>query len=228
MIGVRGVELARFGSGSAALFFQGWAFAGPFCFGGVMKKKVSGAATGRDLVRGERLDHDEVAELLFEFATRPADAVRVGLLERGFSQKTVERFLQLMREKEVGAGQLVKGWSQRDYLQKLREKSDLALSYVTAEKLAAAGVKDVAITVGILTEKAQLLDNKPTAIFSFEERAPMADLLSRALKEAERRAMTIDLDPEKDVRVISTSETDDLSLTYRNDRILQKVPTEEK
>jgi hypothetical protein len=99
---------------------------------------------------------------------------------------------------------------------------------VTDEKLAAAGVKDVAITVGILTEKAQLLDNRPTAIFSFEERAPMADLLKTALKEASRRQMVIDLDPEKDVRVISTPETDADHLSYRIDRTLDRVPTEEK
>lgn len=194
-----------------------------------MKKVKSQAATGRDLGgKVERLGHDQVAEMLFEFATQPADAVRAGLEARGFSATTINRFLELMRVKEAGAGQLVKGYSQRDYLAQLREKSQLALSYVTDEKLAAAGVKDVAITVGILTEKAQLLDNRPTAIFSFEERAPMADLLKTALKEASRRQMVIDLDPEKDVRVISTPETDADKLSYRIDRTLDRVPTEEK
>ena len=184
------------------------------------KKVVSQAATGRDLVAGERLGHDQVAEMLFEFATQPADAVRRGLEARGFSKRTIEKFLELMRVKEAGAGQLVKGYSQRDYLAQL--------SHVTHEKLEAAGVKDIAITVGILTEKAQLLDNRPTAIFSFEERAPMADLLKTALKEASRRQMVIDLDPEKDVRVIQTPETDADSLSYRIDRTLDRVPTEEK
>lgn len=195
-----------------------------------MKKKVvTQAATGRDLGgKTERLGHDQVAEMLFEFATQPADAVRSGLEARGFSRTTIDRFLELMRVKEAGAGQLVKGYSQRDYLAQLREKSQLALSHVTHEKLEAAGVKDIAITVGILTEKAQLLDNRPTAIFSFEERAPMADLLKTALKEASRRQMVIDLDPEKDVRVIQTPETDADSLSYRIDRTLDRVPTEEK
>lgn len=193
------------------------------------KKVVSQAATGRDLVAGERLGHDQVAEMLFEFATQPADAVRRGLEARGFSKRTIEKFLELMRVKETGAGQLVKGYSQRDYLAQLREKSQLALSHVTEEKLAAAGVKDVAITVGILTEKAQLLDNRPTAIFSFEERAPMADLLKTALKEAARRNMVIDMtDPERDVRVIKTPETDADSLAYRIDRTLERLPEEEK
>jgi hypothetical protein len=195
----------------------------------VAKKKGVGAATGRDLGgKTERLGHDQVAEMLFEFATQPADAVRQGLLARGFSATTVDRFLELMRQKETGAGQLVKGYSQRDFLAQLREKSQLALSHVTPEKLEAAGVKDIAITVGILTEKAQLLDNRPTAIFSFEERAPMADLLKVALKEAGRRQMVIDLDPEKDVRVIQTPETDADHLSYRIDRTLERLPTEEK
>jgi hypothetical protein len=205
--------------------------AGPFFLEFEMAKvfrgKRGGAATGRDLKAGDRLGHDDVAAMLFEYATQPADAVRQGLLGRGFSLKTVERFLELMRGKEVGAGQLVKGYSQREYLAKLREKSDLALSYVTAEKLEAAGVKDVAITVGILTEKAQLLDNRPTAIFSFEERAPMADLLKTALKEASRRNLVIDMtDPERDVRVISTPESDDAGLTLRLDRVEREKSTE--
>ena len=56
----------------------------------------------------------------------------------------------------------------------------------------------------------------------------MADLLKTALKEASRRQMVIDLDPEKDVRVISTPETDADKLSYRIDRTLDRVPTEEK
>jgi hypothetical protein len=225
-----GRAVVRFGEWVGALFFQGLARR-PLFFGDVMAVKKKGqVSTGRDLgAGGERLGHDQVAEMLFEFATQPADAVRQGLLARGFSVRTVEKFLDLMRKREVGAGQLVKGYSQRDYLAMLREKSQLALSHVTDEKLAAAGVKDVAITVGILTEKAQLLDNRPTAIFSFEERAPMADLLKTALKEAARRNMVIDMtDPEKDVRVIKTVETDDASLAYRVDRQLERLPTEDK
>lgn len=193
------------------------------------KKRVSGASKGRDLAVEGRLGHDQVAEMLFEFATQPADAVRRGLEGRGFSRTTIEKFLEMMRVKEVGVSQLVKGYSQRDYLQQLREKSQLALSHVTDEKLAAAGVRDVAITVGILTEKAQLLDNRPTAIFSFEDRVPMADLLKSALKEAGRRNMVIDMtDPENDVRVVSTPETDADSLSYRIDRSLGRLATEEK
>lgn len=201
----------------------------PIFFGEYVKKgKVkSQAATGRDLVPGERLGHDQVAEMLFEFATQPSDAVRSGLEARGFSRRTIDKFLELMRVREANAGQMVKAYSQREYLQQLREKSQLALSHITPEKLEAAGVKDVAITVGILTEKAQLLDNRPTAIFSFEERAPMADLLKSALKEAARRNMVIDMtDPENSVRVISTPETQSGSLSYRIDQTNLKKPTE--
>ena len=167
--------------------------------------------------------------MLFEFATQPVEAVRSGLEARGFSKLTIERFLELMTRREVGAGQLVKGWSQAGFLQQLREKGALALSYVTPEKLEAAGVKDIAITVGILTEKAQLLDNRPTAIFSFEERQSMPDLLKAALREAARRNMVIDMtDPEKDVRVIKTSETDAGALSWRVDRQLAELATEQK
>lgn len=49
------------------------------------------------------------------------------------------------------------------------------------------------VTIGILTDKKLLLENRPTQIISVQDRTTLADLYQMLMKEAARRNLEIDL-----------------------------------
>lgn len=82
-----------------------------------------------------------------------------------------------------------------DILALAEERLQMALEYMTDVKLAEASGRDLAVIVGILTEKRALLRGEPTQIVSNADRANLMELLPELLKEAQRRGMVVDLNP---------------------------------
>jgi hypothetical protein len=138
------------------------------------------------------LSNERKARLLEIFASAPGSDVKRLAIAEGYPARAVERFLKRMRTENVGVAEAVRAFGHNEMVAALGEKMTLALQYITPEKMAAAGVRDIAIVFGILAEKRELLQGKPTQIFSFEERRAMKDIMPAAFKEAMRRGMVID------------------------------------
>ena len=85
----------------------------------------------------------------------------------------------------------IRALSDHELKNTLRLKLSQAISYIDPVTLAQAGTKDLAITTGILTEKLQLLEGKPTVITRSDVRH-MHQLIPALVEEAARRGM-IDL-----------------------------------
>ena len=66
-----------------------------------------------------------------------------------------------------------------------------ALAHMTDKKFSEASAVQLAVMMGILLEKRQLLRGEPTHIFSVEERSSLNDLVPMMVKEAQRRGMKI-------------------------------------
>ena len=58
-----------------------------------------------------------------------------------------------------------------------------------------ASLKDLSIALGILIEKRELLNNRPTQIIDFTSRLQVQQLLPRMVQEAKRRGIEIDVTP---------------------------------
>ena len=80
------------------------------------------------------------------------------------------------------------------HLQRLDQLIERVLGAITDEKLDKAHARDLAIVYGVLIDKKQLLEGKPTQILSIEERRDLSELLPLLLKEAERRQITMRTD----------------------------------
>jgi hypothetical protein len=81
-----------------------------------------------------------------------------------------------------------------DHIERLKDKIDQVLEGITQEKIDASKARDLAITYGVLIDKMQLLEGKPTQILSVEERRDLRELLPALLAEAERRQITVRTD----------------------------------
>lgn len=95
----------------------------------------------------------------------------------------------------TGAGrELLKAdHSTAELIAALKGKIALATNALTEEKLAKTPARDLATAVGILIDKIQLLEGKPTQILSHEHRMALNEIAPKLLEEARRRGMLIEL-----------------------------------
>lgn len=130
------------------------------------------------------------------FASLEAAAKKVGLPEsvlKALKGRLRARFQPLNQELRE---QTTKG-----FLAQMEDRLDRALHYLDDYVLSAASAKDLAVVIGILTEKRQLLRGEPTQILSTEERQTLNVLIPVVIREAQRRGITIDM-AEGEVRVL--------------------------
>ena len=74
----------------------------------------------------------------------------------------------------------------------LRGKAALAMEYMDDVSASKASFKDLAMAAGVMVDKAQLLEGKPTQITGNEERKKLDELLPRLVEEAGRRGITLE------------------------------------
>ena len=115
---------------------------------------------------------------------------------------TVKALINRVRNHYQPVHEELKRIKDNEIIELLRDRTGRALGYLDDYSLSSASAKDLAITIGILIEKTQLLEGKPTQILSVEERRHINDLLPAVIKEAKRRGHVIDVSPDGDTRLI--------------------------
>lgn len=113
----------------------------------------------------------------------------------GLKPDTVQALVDRLRTRYQPVVAEIRKVTTRDLLSLMDERMRMALEYMTDGKMAEAGIKDLAIMFGILTEKRALLRGEPTQIVGVKERQNLTELLPALLQEAQRRGMTVDLNP---------------------------------
>lgn len=163
-----------------------------------VKAPRGGSPVAQDMRRsyedegGGKLGTDEVARLLEIVAQNPDDAIRRLAKAEGFPHHATEKFLKRLRVTHANFKEAVQRLGRRELVEKLDEKIALGLHYLDDFSMSGMDGKDLAIMLGILIEKKQLMEGRPTAILSFEERRNLSELLPAFVREAQRRGITID------------------------------------
>lgn len=134
--------------------------------------------------------------------------------ECGMPPAAVDALVDRLRKRYSPAVAEVRKVTGRQMLELLEERLMMALEYLGDAKMAEASARDLAVVIGVLAEKRALLRGEPTQIIGVEERRNLSELLPALLKEAERRGMTVDLNPadygevgKPSARVIGAAET---------------------
>lgn len=133
---------------------------------------------------------EQLADVMLEgsepFQTMLASAKKLGLKER-----TIQRLVQRLRAQYQPVLSELRKFEKNQFLELLEDRAHRALEYLDDYKLSEASAKDLAILVGILLEKRQLLRGEPTQIISFEERKSLGELIPLLIKEAKKRGLEI-------------------------------------
>jgi len=149
------------------------------------------------MVNSSSVEHklpEEFAEI-FEEITDPLARVEKLLELTDMPKRTAKTIMRRIQTRYNNANRAVKDIKTKDIVVGLESKIEMALEYMDDTAFAKANLRDLGIVLGILIEKRQLLRGEPTQILSVEERMSLDISIPLIVKEAQRRGMTIDMDP---------------------------------
>ena len=138
----------------------------------------------------EALDPDTVAQVM-DLASEPLSNLTAAAEECGVPPAVMKRLVRRFNSEYQPMMSEMKAFKTSDITKKIEDKAMRALDWLDDYKMAQASAKDLAIIVGILLEKRQLMRGEPTHIFSTTERMSLNELVPMMVKEANRRGMEL-------------------------------------
>ena len=139
------------------------------------------------------LPADAVAAL--QAISAPVEQILEACRDVGLSRDVAMGLVNRMAARQAGFKHSLKSLDVKHIITSINEKIALTLHYLDEFGISTAKPRDLAIILGILIDKRQLLLGEPTQILSMQERKHVNDLIPALLQEAEARGMTIDLSP---------------------------------
>ena len=140
-------------------------------------------------------DPAKAAEVL-DAGTDPLATFSAVARQAGLPRSTVQAFMRRMGQKLEPALEEVRQVKRANFTKKLWHKADTALDYIDEMTLAAAPAKDLSITVGVLVDKARLLEGDTgSRVMTPEDRRKLNELAEALNAECARRKM-IDITPQ--------------------------------
>lgn len=158
----------------------------------------------------KELTMEETAQVLHEDADPFTTMAEVA---QGFGLKKTQAqdLVKFIRAKYQPISQELHKVKVGDLVELIEDRALRALSHMDEDKLAASSARDLAVTMGILLEKRQLLRGEPTMIIGMEERMKLNEVVPELIKELSRRGMDVgdgvmwteDDGPEVDITPVS-------------------------
>ena|SRR3990167_669236 len=128
----------------------------------------------------QHVDHKKFVELAVQ-AGMPEKMAAALAKRLSTSYGTVMREVKLLKNQELA--------------DTMRGKIGKALEYLDDYALANSASRDLAVVIGILTEKMQLMEGKPIAMYSIDVTHRLETMMPKFLEEARRRGITVDAVP---------------------------------
>lgn len=154
---------------------------------------TSGGKTSTSRKPFEETDPEKYAELVAMVAEDP-ETTFVRLAEAcGLGPKAASAIVKRLETKYLPVAEESKRITRDGLIDLIGEKIPLLLNGITVEKRDASDLRGIAVALGILVEKQQLLKGEPTQIMTFEERRNLNELGPAMVQELKRRGMAIDV-----------------------------------
>ena len=112
----------------------------------------------------------------------------------GIDPRAMGRLVTRLRKRPLSASGRLK-LDDRELLALIDDRLALALEYLDDVVFGEANARDLATSIGILTDKRRLLREEPTAIVKFQDMRKLDEFLEDVSKELKRREKVIDVTP---------------------------------
>lgn len=153
----------------------------------------------RLMVKRARVDvkDEEAVSMVLTAASDPFDdkyrELRAVCKEAGMKPSLVAGIIRRMKSQFAAPLEEMKKLTLKEMTDQIESKISLVLSAMDEYSVAQASLKDQSIALGILVDRHQLLNNRPTQIFDHTSRLEVQQLAPLLLAEANRRGLVIDM-----------------------------------
>lgn len=134
------------------------------------------------------LTDEQIAQALLDLGD-PEETLEAAARATGLGRSTAQALLRRLRAQHSPLINELRTTNSSELTGILEDRIWRALQYLDDFNLAKAPARDLAVIVGILLEKRQLLRGEPTHILSTTERANLNELVPLMVKEAQRRGI---------------------------------------
>ncbi|MCZ6592678.1 MAG: sigma factor-like helix-turn-helix DNA-binding protein [Alphaproteobacteria bacterium] len=134
----------------------------------------------------------EEAAALIDAATSPFATVLQAAKACGFPPTTARRIMQRLQARYAPLNDAIRKVKREELINLFDDRAQRCLFYMDDFSMAGAAVKDLAISAGIMVDKARLLKGEPTTIYRHEDVRKLDELGAALMKEMKRRGITID------------------------------------
>ncbi len=139
---------------------------------------------------------DETAELL-DIALEPFKSIGAAAEACGFPPSTAKRLMKRMAARYKPLHDAVRKIKDEDMTLLLEDRAHRCITYIDDFNMAGAGVRDLAVSAGVMIDKARLLKGEPTNIMRVQDIKELDELGKMLNAEMKRRGLLIDVTPEK-------------------------------
>lgn len=139
---------------------------------------------------------EETAELL-DIALEPFKSIGAAAEACGFPPSTAKRLMKRMAARYKPLHDAVRKIKDEDMTLLLEDRAHRCITYIDDFNMAGAGVRDLAVSAGVMIDKARLLKGEPTQITRLEDVKKLDELEEMLFAEMKRRGKLIDVTPEK-------------------------------
>ncbi len=136
----------------------------------------------------------EEAAALIDAATSPFATVLQAAKACGFPPTTARRIMQRLEARYAPLNDAIRKVKREELIDLFEDRAQRCLFYMDDFSMAGAAVKDLAISAGIMTDKARLLKGEPTTIYSHQDIRKLDELGAALMKEMKRRGIWIEGD----------------------------------
>lgn len=121
--------------------------------------------------------------------------VREACKAAGMKPAFVNALIHRLGNKLSGVHEEAKRLTVAEMTAEIERKLFKIFGYMDDVSMSQASLKDLAIATGILIEKRELLNGRPTQNIDFTSRMTVHHMLPRLMEEAKRRGITVDVTP---------------------------------
>ena len=142
------------------------------------------------MVKVKEVEPEDLAEVM-DLAAEPLSTIAAAARECGLDEKVARSLIKAVNQQYAPVMQEMRTVKTGELQRMIDDRAWRALAHMTDKKFSEASAVQLAVMMGILLEKRQLLRGEPTHIFSIGERESLNDLIPMMVKEAHRRGMEI-------------------------------------
>ncbi len=139
----------------------------------------------------------EEAAALIDAATSPFASIKAAAKACGFPESTARRIMERLQARYAPLEAAIRKVKSEELAGLFEDRAMRCVYYMDDFAMAGAPVKDLAISAGIMTDKARLLRGEATAIYSYKDIRKLDEIGAALMEEMKRRGITIDGEVER-------------------------------